>query len=153
MKLARPLSLRDSVIDKLETNFIDEFNHTHEQIRYFFPDCKGRTCQGLVLFHKRKTKRKKLVLDYWLKDKSKRFVIGYYDKKEFNVKHIEKRIADLRTEYGNATDLTWTQDIKVGEDLKKRKKSRDARIINMLERRAITNNIDADDYLNRLTRN
>ena len=33
------------------------------------------------------------------------------------------------------------------------KKSRDARIINMLERRAITNNIDADDYLNRLTRN
>ena len=122
MKSAKPLSLRDSVIDKLETNFIDETNKTHEQIRYFFPDCKGRTCQGLVLFHKRKTGRKKLVLDYWLKDKSKRFVIGYYDRKEFNVKHIEKRISDLRAEYGSATDLTWTQDIKIGEDLKKRKK-------------------------------
>ncbi len=37
MKSAKPLSLRDSVIDKLETNFIDEHNKTHEQIRYFFP--------------------------------------------------------------------------------------------------------------------
>ena len=33
------------------------------------------------------------------------------------------------------------------------KKSRDPRIINMLERRAINNATDADDYLNRLTRN
>ena len=122
MKSAKPLSLRDSVIDKLETNFIDETGKTHEQIRYFFPDCKGRTCQGLVLFHKRKTGRKKLVLDYWLKNKSKRYVIGYYHRKNFNVKHIEKKIADLRAEYGSGADLTWTQDIKIGEDLKKRNK-------------------------------
>ena len=33
------------------------------------------------------------------------------------------------------------------------KKSHDPRIINMLERRAIDNTVDADDYLNRLTRN
>ena len=33
------------------------------------------------------------------------------------------------------------------------KKSHDPRIINMLERRAINNTVDADDYLNRLTRN
>ena len=33
------------------------------------------------------------------------------------------------------------------------KKSHDPRIINMLERRAINDTVDADDYLNRLTRN
>ena len=33
------------------------------------------------------------------------------------------------------------------------KKSHDPRIINMLERRAINNTVDADDYLNRLMRN
>ena len=41
MKSAKPLSLRDSVIDKLETNFIDETGKTHEQIRYFFQIAKG----------------------------------------------------------------------------------------------------------------
>ena len=68
MKYAQKLQLKDSVIDKLQTNFIDANNKTHEQIKYYFEDCKGRSCQGLGLFHKRKTKRKVMILDYWLND-------------------------------------------------------------------------------------
>lgn len=35
------IQLKDSIIDKLETNFIDENNKTHEQIRYSFTEsCK-----------------------------------------------------------------------------------------------------------------
>ena len=135
MKYAQKLQLKDSVIDKLQTNFIDANNKTHEQIKYYFEDCKGRSCQGLGLFHKRKTKRKVMILDYWLNDgvertlsngkkvfgKSKRYVLGDYDRISFNVKAIEKKIADLRTEYGSRNDLTWNVDIVAGEKLKKRK--------------------------------
>ena len=54
------LEFKDRILDKLETNFIDENNKTQEQVRYKFPDCKGRSCQGLILIHKRKSKRKKM---------------------------------------------------------------------------------------------
>lgn len=130
------IPLKDSVIQKLETNFIDDQGKANEQIKYYFGDCKGRSCQGLGLYHKRKTKRKVMILDYWLNDgvertlangkkvygKSKRYVLGDYNRETFNVKHIEKKIADLRKEYGSTNDLTWAVDIVEGEKLKKRKK-------------------------------
>jgi len=132
----RNIPLKDSVIDKLNTNFIDDQGKAHEQIKYHFGDCKGRSCQGLGLYHKRKTKRKVMFLDYWLNDgvarilsngkkvygSSKRYVLGDYNKETFNVKAIEKKIADLRKEYGSENDLTWAVDIVEGEKLKKRKK-------------------------------
>jgi len=91
-------------------------------------------CQGLFLLHKRKTGVKKIILDYWLntndeivtpagrivKGVSKRFVMGNYDKTNFNVKHIEEKIADLRKLYGNPNNLTLEQDIYEGEQLKRR---------------------------------
>ncbi len=71
--MKKEILLKDSIIDKLETNFIDENNKTHEQVRYSFTEsCKGRSCQGLLMFHKRKTKRKVMVLDYWLNDNIER---------------------------------------------------------------------------------
>ena len=131
------IQLKDSIIDKLETNFIDENNKTHEQIRYSFTEsCKGRSCQGLLMFHKRKTGRKVMVLDYWLNDNierilkngkkvygcSKRYVLGDYHRTDFNVKAIEKKISDLRAEYGTKNSLTWDVDIYEGEKLKRRTK-------------------------------
>tara|TARA_Y100000114_G_scaffold127588_1_gene124292 strand:- start:2869 stop:4353 length:1485 start_codon:yes stop_codon:yes gene_type:complete len=88
------------------------------------------------MFHKRKTKRKVMVLDYWLNDNierklkngkivkgcSKRYVLGDYHRQDFNVKAIEKKIADLRTQYGSKNSLTWDVDIHEGEQLKKRQK-------------------------------
>ena len=135
--MKKEILLKDSIIDKLETNFIDENNKTHEQVRYSFTEsCKGRSCQGLLMFHKRKTKRKVMVLDYWLNDNierklkngkivkgcSKRYVLGDYHRQDFNVKAIEKKIADLRTQYGSKNSLTWDVDIHEGEQLKKRQK-------------------------------
>lgn len=134
--MKKNIPLKDSVIEKLDTNFIDSIGRAHEQIKYYFGDCKGRSCQGLGLYHKRKTKRKVMILDYWLNDgvertlangkkvygKSKRYVLGDYNRETFNVKHIEKKIADLRKEYGSTNDLTWAVDIVEGEKLKKRKK-------------------------------
>jgi len=148
------LDLKDKIIDKLESNFIvdGEANSIKqlEQVRYSFPHCKGMLCQGLGLIHKRKTKLKKIILDYWLntgtkvlnEDKtidwenstgweklpsgrivwgeSRRYVMGYYNKETFNVKHIEEKIAALRTDYGNPNNLTWDLDIYEGEQLKKR---------------------------------
>jgi len=133
--MAIGIELKDSIIDKLQTNFIDENNKTHEQVKYYFTDCKGRSCQGLGMFVKRKTKRKVMIMDYWVNDgvertlsngkkvygESKRYVLGDYDRVKFNVKAIEKKIADLRTEYGSKNDLTWCVDIVAGEKLKKRK--------------------------------
>jgi integrase len=133
--MAIGIELKDSIIDKLQTNFIDENNKTHEQVKYYFTDCKGRSCQGLGMFVKRKTKRKVMIMDYWVNDgvertlsngkkvygESKRYVLGDYDRTTFNVKAIEKKIADLRTEYGSKNDLTWCVDIVAGEKLKKRK--------------------------------
>jgi len=134
--MKKNISLKDSVIEKLETNFIDDQGKANEQIKYYFGDCKGRSCQGLGLYHKRKTKRKVMILDYWLNDgvertlangkkvygKSKRYVLGDYNREKFNVKAIEKKISDLRKEYGSENDLTWAVDIVEGEKLKKRKK-------------------------------
>ena len=121
-----------------------------EKIRYNFPHCKGQQCQGLGLIHKRKSGHKTMFLDYWLnvgakvlnKDKtinwdeskgwkklkdgtikwgeSKRYVLGNYDKKDFNVRLIEKKISGLRQLYGNPNNLTWDKDIHAGEELKKR---------------------------------
>ena len=135
--MKKEILLKDSIIDKLETNFIDANNKTHEQVRYSFTEsCKGRSCQGLLMFHKRKTKRKVMVLDYWLNDNiertlkngkkvygcSKRYVLGDYHRTDFNVKAIEKKISDLRSEYGSKNSLTWDVDIHEGEQLKKRQK-------------------------------
>ena len=66
--MAIGIELKDSIIDKLQTNFIDENNKTHEQVKYYFTDCKGRSCQGLGMFVKRKTKRKVMIMDYWVND-------------------------------------------------------------------------------------
>ncbi|MDC3410275.1 hypothetical protein OAX35_00130 [Candidatus Pelagibacter ubique] len=133
--MSKNLNLKDSIIEKLEATFIDENNKAHDRIKFFFGDCKGRSCQGLGMVVKRKSKRKVMILDYWLNDgvervlangkkvfgKSKRYVLGDYDKNKFNVKHIEKKIADLRKQYGSSNDLTWSVDIAEGERLKKRK--------------------------------
>ena len=77
-----------------------------------------------------------MVLDYWLNDNiertlkngkivkgcSKRYVLGDYHRADFNVKAIEKKISDLRSEYGSKNSLTWDVDIHEGELLKKRQK-------------------------------
>lgn len=121
-----------------------------EKVRYNFPHCKGQQCQGLGLLHRRKTGAKIIFIDYWLNTgtkvlkedgeidwekssgwkklkngtvswgDSKRYVLGHYDKKYFNVRHIEKKISTLREMYGNPQNLTWDKDIHVGEQLKKR---------------------------------
>ena len=136
--MAKPLQLKDSIIDKLDTAFyVEQSNGTQkliEKVRYNFPNCKGQQCQGLGLIHKRKSGRKVMVLDYWLNTseekilksgvkiygKSKRYILGSYDRKNFNVRMIEKKISDLREVYGNPKNLTWDKDIHAGEQLKKR---------------------------------
>ena len=136
--MAKSLELNNRAIHNLQTDFsetqIDGSIKWVEQVRYNFPHCKGMTCQGLILFHKRKTGAKKLVLDYWLntaaerilpngrtvKGESRRFVLGYFNKDTFNVKHLEDKIAYLRKQYGNPNNLTWDLDISEGEQYKKR---------------------------------
>ena len=152
--MAKPLQLKDSVIDKLDTAFYAvQVNGTQkliEKVRYNFPNCKGQQCQGLGLIHKRKSDHKVMIMDYWLnigtkvlhndrsinwgesknwkklKDgtviwgESKRYVLGNYDRRNFNVRLIEKKISDLRRLYGNPNNLTWDKDIHAGEQLKKR---------------------------------
>jgi len=136
--MAKSLELNNRAIHNLQTEFsetqIDGSIKWVEQVRYNFPHCKGMTCQGLILFHKRKTGAKKLVLDYWLntaaerilpngrtvKGESRRFVLGYFNKDTFNVKHLEDKIAYLRKQYGNPNNLTWDLDISEGELYKKR---------------------------------
>ena len=60
-------SYKNSITDEFITPIvsIDENNKTQEHVRYKFPDCKGRSCQGLILIHKRKSKRKKMNLEYF----------------------------------------------------------------------------------------
>ena len=160
--MAKELELKDSKIDKLDTEFyVVQDNGTLKQVekvRYNFPHCKGQQCQGLGLMHKRKSGLKVMFIDYWLntgtkvlwekpftniedegsinwkestgwkklKDgkivwgESKRYVLGNYDKKNFNVRHIENKISELRKQYGNPNNLTWDKDIHSGEELKKR---------------------------------
>ena len=136
--MAKPLILKDNIIDKLDTAFyVEQPNGSLKQVekvRYNFPNCKGQQCQGLGLIHKRKSGHKNMILDYWLNTneetvlksgvkiygKSKRYILGNYDKKDFNVRMIEKKISDLRDLYGNALNLTWDKDIHAGEQLKKR---------------------------------
>ena len=136
--MAKPLQLKDSIIDKLDTAFyVEQPNGTQkliEKVRYNFPTCKGQQCQGLGLIHKRKSGHKTMFMDYWLNTneetilksgvkifgKSKRYILGNYDKKNFNVRKIEQKIGELRAEYGNKNNLTWNKDIHAGEQLKKR---------------------------------
>jgi integrase len=152
--LAKELELKDSKIEKLDTEFyvVQENGSLKqvEKVRYNFPHCKGQQCQGLGLLHRRKTGAKIIFIDYWLNTgikvlkedgeidwekssgwkklkngtiswgESKRYVLGHYDKKYFNVRHIEKKISTLREMYGNPQNLTWDKDIHVGEQLKKR---------------------------------
>lgn len=40
---------------------------------------------------------------------SKRYVLGDYHRTDFNVKAIEKKISDLRSEYGSKNSLTWDE--------------------------------------------
>ena len=56
--MSKNLNLKDSIIEKLEATFIDENNKAHDRIKFFFGDCKGRSCQGLGMVVKRKSKRK-----------------------------------------------------------------------------------------------
>jgi len=121
--MAIGIELKDSVIKKLKTDFIDENNKTRNQVKYYFTDCKGRGCQGLGMYHKRKTDRKVMILDYWVNDgkerilsngkkiygEAKRYVLGDYHKDNFNVKAIEKKITDIRAEYGSKNDLIDSQ--------------------------------------------
>ena len=62
--MAKPLELKDSKIDKLDTAFyVEQPNGTIKQVekvRYNFPNCKGQQCQGLGLIHKRKNNQKKI---------------------------------------------------------------------------------------------
>ena len=136
--MAKPLQLKDSIIDKLDTAFyVEQPNGTQklvEKVRYNFPTCKGQQCQGLGLIHKRKSGHKTMFMDYWLNTneetvlksgvkiygRSKRYILGNYDKKNFNVRKIEQKIGELRDEYGNKNNLTWNKDIHAGEQLKKR---------------------------------
>ena len=68
--MPKPLQLKDSIIDKLDTAFyVEQLNGTQkliEQVRYNFPTCKGQQCQGLGLMHKRKSGHKTIFIDYWL---------------------------------------------------------------------------------------
>ena len=76
--MAKNIKLKDSIIEKLQTNFIDFTGRPHEQIKYYFGDCKGRSCQGLGMYHKRKSNRKVMILDYWVNDGvERRFSKGY----------------------------------------------------------------------------
>jgi len=72
--MAIGIELKDSVIKKLKTDFIDENNKTRNQVKYYFTDCKGRGCQGLGMYHKRKTDRKVMILDYWVNDGKERIL-------------------------------------------------------------------------------
>ena len=136
--MAKELQLKDSIIEKLDTLFYVKLDNGSqkqlEKVRYNFPTCKGQQCQGLGLMHKRKSGHKTMFIDYWLNTneetilksgvkiygKSKRYILGNYDKKNFNVRHIEKKISALRDMYGNPHNLTWDKDIHAGEQLKKR---------------------------------
>ena len=133
-KLDRPkkqshnLKLTDRSIKALDTAFIvpngDGTNKTLTEVSYRFDECKGRPCQGLRLIHQRTKQRdrKKLVLDYWFGGKAKRHYLPDYDLNTFNVRHIEKRIADLRDLYGNPRNYTWDKDINQEERITKLKK-------------------------------
>ena len=144
----KDLKLNDRSIKSLESNFLipdpsdPKKSNQVEVVSYNFAECKGKSCQGLRLLHIKKKKtlveRKQLVLDYWLNTpgqlqrtvrrghkeikiygKSKKYILGDYDQDTFNVRHIEKRVAYLREEYGNPNNLTWDKDINEGEKLKK----------------------------------
>ena len=95
------LKLNDRSIQSLDTGFIvsngDGTNKTLTEVSYKFQECKGHLCQGLRLVHQ-KTKmreRKKLILDYWFGGRAKRLYLPDYDPKTFNVRQINKRIAEL----------------------------------------------------------
>ena len=142
----KDLKLNDRSIKSLQSNFLvpdptdPNKSRKLEVISYNFSECKGKSCQGLRLLHikKKLVERKQLVLDYWLNTpgqlqrtvrrgakeikiygKSKKYILGDYDQDTFNVRHIEKRVAYLREEYGNPNNLTWDKDINEGEKLKK----------------------------------
>ena len=128
------LKLNDRSIQSLDTGFIvsngDGTNKTLSEVSYKFQECKGHLCQGLRLVHQ-KTKmreRKKLILDYWFGGRAKRLYLPDYDPKTFNVRQINKRIAELRTLYGNPGNLTWDKDINFEEKNKKLSKFRESLI-------------------------
>ena len=60
-------------------------------------------------------------LEYWVNGKNKRLYLGDYHRESFNVSKIEKRISELRAEYGGV-GLKWDVDIQEGELLKKKEK-------------------------------
>tara|TARA_R100001224_G_scaffold90890_1_gene60090 strand:+ start:300 stop:2012 length:1713 start_codon:yes stop_codon:yes gene_type:complete len=120
-KQSRNLKLTDRAIKTLDTAFIvstgNNTSKTLTEVSYKFEECKGRLCQGLRLIHQRTKQRdrKKLVLDYWFGGKAKRHYLPDYDPNNFNVRHIHKRIADLRDLYGNPRNYTWDKDINLEE--------------------------------------
>ena len=111
------LKLNDRAIKTLTTNFLTPTQR--DRISYRFIECKGMSCQGLRLVHYRISGRKQLILDYWINGKAKKYCMPDYNPETFNVRHIEKKISELRTRYGNPHNLTWDQDINKGEKLNK----------------------------------
>jgi len=107
------LKLNDRSIKTLTTNFLTPTQR--DSISYRFKDCKGMSCQGLRLVHYRTSNRKQLILDYWINGKARKYVMPDYNPETFNVRHIEKKIAELRNVYGNPHNLTWDKDINIGE--------------------------------------
>ena len=130
---AIPLRLNDRSIQAVNSDFQvpngDGTYTTVDAVRYSFPECRGKTCQGLVMIHRRskelKRDRKILFLEYWVNGVAKKYHFPDYDKERFNVRHLEKRIADLRLRYGNPNNLTWDMDIQLGEQESKINKFKD----------------------------
>jgi integrase len=120
------LRFNDRAIKTLNTNFTvpnGDGTYRHiDTVRYKFDECKGKSCQGLILIHKKLPDgkyRKKLCLEYWFNGIAKRYHFPDYHPEEFNVREVEKRIADLREKYGNPNNLTWDLDINEGEQKNK----------------------------------
>jgi len=111
------LKLNDRSIKTISTDFMRP--QQVDRVSYIILGCKGMSCQGLRLVHYRISGRKSLVLDYWIGGKGKKFVLPDYNPDTFNVRHIEKRISELRTKYGNKHNLTWDLDINHGEKAEK----------------------------------
>jgi len=118
------LKLNDRAIKTLSTNFLRP--QQVWKVSYRFTECKGMSCQGLRLEHTKsphtKKERKSLILDYWVNGKAKKYVLPDYNADTFNVRHIEKKIAELRTKYGNSHNLTW--DLDINKEVKDKKAER-----------------------------
>ena len=74
------LRFNDRAIKTLNTNFTvpnGDGTYRHiDTVRYKFDECKGKSCQGLILIHKKLPDgkyRNKLCLEYWFNGIAKRY--------------------------------------------------------------------------------